>query len=219
MTTPAEEVAARIEAATAIRRLSHSLMAHRPDTATLAQITASATALADDLESHEQRFHPFKATADFSMPKPLKVKAGELEKPKQLFADSVVSGKANPMGMDASLWTDGDEAVMEVVLGPAFEGAPDRAHGGVMAALIDELMGQVLGIIGTPAFTGRLTVTYRNPTPLGVPLIGRARATEWKGRKISMTAEVHAGETLIAESEALFISVDPERFIIGAPSA
>jgi len=212
VSTPLEESQARIEAATALRRLNHALMAHRADLATLAEITAIAETMASSLEGQPARIHPFKATADFSMPEP----HAEDEAPKALFSDSVVSGKANPMSIGASLWKDGDEALMRVTLGPAFEGAPGRAHGGVMAALIDELMGQVLGIIGTPAFTGRLTVTYRNPTPLGVELVGRARATEWRGRKISMTAEVYAGDTLIAESEALFISVNPEQFTSGA---
>ena len=212
MSTPAEELAARKDAATAIRRLSHAFMAHRSDLASLAQLAATATALAEQLEAEETRIHPFKGTANFSMPQALE----EGEEPKHLFSDSIVSGKANPMGIGASLWKDGDEAVMEVVLGPAFEGAPGRAHGGVMAALIDELMGQVLGILGTPAFTGRLTGTYRNPTPLGITMIGRARATDWTGRKITMTAEMRAGDTLIAESEALFIAVDPEKFRSGA---
>jgi acyl-coenzyme A thioesterase PaaI-like protein len=214
MATPADELRGRIEAATAMRRLSHAMMAHQVDDATLAELASSANQLADRVEGREHRQHPFKGTANFSIPEP----DGEADEPTHLFADSIVSGRANPMGMEASLWKEGDEAVMEVVLGPAFEGAPDRAHGGVMAALIDELMGQVLGIIGTPAFTGRLTVTYRNPTPLGVTMIGRARATDWTGRKITMTAEMRAGELLIAEAEALFIAVSPEHFASGASS-
>ena len=214
MSTPPEELAQRIKAASAMRRLSHAMMAHQADEAQLAEMAQFATAIAEKIEAQPTRQHPFKGAANFSMPEP----HVEKEEPKHLFSDSIVSGRANPMGMEASLWKEGQEAVMEVVLGPAFEGAPDRAHGGVMAALIDELMGQVLGIIGTPAFTGRLTVTYRNPTPLGVTMIGRARATEWRGRKISMTAEMRAGDLLIAEAEALFISVDPEAFATGAQS-
>ena len=46
MSTPLEESAARIEAATALRRLNHALMAHRADLATLAEITAIADAVA-----------------------------------------------------------------------------------------------------------------------------------------------------------------------------
>jgi acyl-coenzyme A thioesterase PaaI-like protein len=213
MSTPTpEELEARVAAATALRRLNHALVAHRADLATLGAIEQQADLLRTALEGHPERVHPFKATADFSMPD-LEERS---DRPRSLFSDSIVSGHANPMGMEASLWREGDEAVMEVTLGPAFEGAPGRAHGGVMAALIDELMGKVLGIIGTPAFTGRLSVTYRNPTPLGEAMIGRARCLEWHGRKISMTAEVHAGETLIAEAEALFIAVDPAHFTRGA---
>ena len=68
---------------------------------------------------------------------------------------------------------EGDEAVLTVTLGSAFEGAPGRAHGGVVATLIDEAMGMVLHIVGTPAFTGRLTVNYRAPTPLNEHLEDR----------------------------------------------
>jgi len=216
MATPADELRHRIEAATAMRRLSHAMMAHQVDEGTLAEMTTAANQLAARIEGGNRRQHPFKGTANFSMPEPGAEPVPD--EPKHLFSDSIVSGRANPMGMEASLWKEREEAVMEVVLGPAFEGAPDRAHGGVMAALIDELMGQVLGIIGTPAFTGRLTVTYRNPTPLGQTMIGRARATDWTGRKITMTAEMRSGDLLIAEAEALFIAVSPEHFASGASS-
>ena len=40
MSTPAEELGARKDAATAIRRLSHAFMAHRSDVAELEQIAA-----------------------------------------------------------------------------------------------------------------------------------------------------------------------------------
>ena len=91
------------------------------------------------------------------------------------FPYDIVTGKANPMGMAADITRDGDVAVLRIALGPAFEGAPGRAHGGAVAALVDEVMGFVLSIHATPAYTGRLTVTYRAPTPLGVELEIRAR--------------------------------------------
>jgi acyl-CoA thioesterase FadM len=84
-----------------------------------------------------------------------------------------------------------------------------------VAALFDEAMGFVLSITCTPAFTGRLTVTYRAPVPVGVPLEFRARLTGRDGRKLLMAAEAHHGEVLLAEAEALFVAVDPERFAAG----
>ena len=78
---------------------------------------------------------------------------------RQLFSDSVVAGAANPMGLGAQLWRDGDVACMRVTLGEAFEGAPGRAHGGVVAALLDEVMGLMNVIHGAMAFTAQLDIT------------------------------------------------------------
>ena len=126
----------------------------------------------------------------------------------QLFGDSLVSGGANPLGLGARLWRDGDAAVLEVSLGPAFEGAPGRAHGGVVAALIDETMGIVLVLHGELAFTVQLQVAYRAPTPVGELLVARAHVVARDGRKLTIKAVVHCGELLVAEATALFIGVN-----------
>jgi acyl-coenzyme A thioesterase PaaI-like protein len=128
---------------------------------------------------------------------------------RQLFADSMVSGHANPMGLAARLWREGDAAVMEVSLGAAFEGAPGRSHGGAVAALIDETMGVAMGIHGVLAFTARLTITYRAPTPVGQPVRARAWLAGRDGRKLTIVATVESDGELVAEGEALFIEVDP----------
>jgi acyl-coenzyme A thioesterase PaaI-like protein len=132
---------------------------------------------------------------------------------RQLFADSIVSGGANPMGLGAWLWRDGDQAVMEATLGKAFEGAPQRAHGGIVAALIDETMGLVLAIHEALAFTVQLDITYRAPTPINETIYARAWLERKEGRKMFMRAEVTAGDTTIAEASSLFIEVDPSRFL------
>jgi acyl-coenzyme A thioesterase PaaI-like protein len=119
------------------------------------------------------------------------------------------------MGVAAQILRDGDDAVLRARSGEAFEGAPGRAHGGMVAALFDEVMGFVLSITCTPAFTGRLTVTYRAPVPLGVPLEFRARLTRRDGRKLLMAGEARRGDTVLAEAEALFVAVDPVRFAAG----
>ena len=212
MSSPEEELDARIEAASALRALGHGMIGHDVSIETLNEISVQVEKLNALVEHSPTRTHPFRQVSSFAMPQP----SSEGEAATHLFADSIVSGSANPMGVNATLWQEHGEAVMKATLGPAHEGAPGRAHGGVMAALIDETMGLVLGIVQTPAFTGRLTITYRAPTPLGVVLTGRARITERKGRKITMTAEVTAGDVLIAEGDALFISVDPATFTSGA---
>jgi acyl-CoA thioesterase FadM len=73
----------------------------------------------------------------------------------------------------------------------------------------------VLSIHATPAYTGRLTITYRAPTPLGVEIEMRARLHSRHGRKLRIEAEAHHGTILLAQGEGLFITVNPEDFAAG----
>ncbi len=116
---------------------------------------------------------------------------------------------------------DGDEAVAVVTLDSAHEGAPGRSHGGIVAALFDDVFGFVLTINEQPAFTGELTVRYERGVPLHVSLECRARLTERDGRKMYMTAELtgtdDSGDPVVyCRSWAIFIAILPETFGRGA---
>jgi acyl-coenzyme A thioesterase PaaI-like protein len=205
---------ARLALAAALRRLGNALVARQPDDSVLEEVTRTVDAVVPLVEVAPARPHAFSElrSAIFTRPPG----EGAASVPRNAFPDCVVSGRANPMGIDARLWREGDEAVCRVTLGAAFEGAPGRAHGGVVAALIDETMGLVMSISTTPAFTGRLTVTYRAPTPLGEPLEVRARLAGRDGRKITVTAELRSADRLLAQGEGLFIGVEPEHFFATA---
>jgi acyl-coenzyme A thioesterase PaaI-like protein len=202
---------ARLTAAAALRRLGNAFVAHQMDDAQLAEITARIDTLVPLVERAPERTHAFFNVGPDSLLE--RMKGGDETAPNSVFPDCVVSGKANPMGMEATLWREGDEAVMDVTLGAAFEGAPGRAHGGVVAALFDEIMGLALSAGGTLAFTGNLAITYRAPTPLGVPLSSRARLSQRNDRKLTITAELKSGDTLLAEAEGLFIAVETPHFL------
>lgn len=205
----------RLAAAAALRNLGNAVVAHSADDETLDRITAVAGELLAAVSASAERPHAFleQGFEIFSHP-PVE---GRPARSRNAFPDCIVSGMANPLGMAARLWREGEEAVCRVTLGPAFEGAPGRAHGGVVAALLDETMGLVLSIASTPAFTGRLAVTYRAPTPVGEPLEVRARLAGRSGRKMTITAAVSAAGRLLAEAEGLFIAVDPQRFVVLGP--
>jgi acyl-coenzyme A thioesterase PaaI-like protein len=116
------------------------------------------------------------------------------------------------MGVAIKVHREGAEAVAKVTLGPAFEGAPGRAHGGVVAAIFDDAMGFVLSMERTPAYTGRLTVSYLAPTPVGEELEFRARLRDRTGRKLFIDGTAYHGSARVAEAEGLFIVIPPERF-------
>jgi acyl-CoA thioesterase FadM len=72
----------------------------------------------------------------------------------------------------------------------------------------------VLSISATPAFTGRLSVTYRAPIQVGEPLEVRARLRERTGRKMTVAAQMRSAGRLLAAAEGLFIVVHPDRFFV-----
>lgn len=201
----------RTQVAGLMREFGHVFVGKDIDDDTLMAMRDALTTQIENLDVRPPRVRsrPEGGFAAFKMAVP---EHGEGER-RQLFADSIVSGGANPMGLGAWLWRDGDHAVMEATLGKAFEGAPQRAHGGIVAALIDETMGLVLAIHEALAFTVQLDITYLAPTPINETIYARAWLERKEGRKMFMRAEVTSGATTIAEASSLFIEVDPTKFL------
>lgn len=87
-------------------------------------------------------------------------------------------------------------------------GAPGYAHGGAIAAVMDDLLGQVFIPLKRPGLTATLTVDFRGSAPLGRRLSLEGWCEEIDGRKMHMRGEIRDGDTLVAEARALFIHVD-----------
>jgi acyl-coenzyme A thioesterase PaaI-like protein len=191
--------------------LGHAVVAHEISDDLFATMTSTFEDFLGQVEATPPRqVPPLDMSRDLFAVAPPQGRAGG-----SYFPDCIMTGPANPMGVAAETLRDGDDAVVRATLGPAFEGAPGRSHGGVVAALFDEVMGFVLSIACTPAFTGRLSVTYRAPVPLGVPLEFRARLTRRDGRKLLIGGDARHHDVVLAQAEALFIAVDPDRFAAG----
>ena len=130
------------------------------------------------------------------------------------FDDRPVSGASSPWGLDLDLHRHGDEIEALLTLRSAHEGAPNRSHGGIVAALFDDVFGYVLGVIDQAAFTGDLYVRYHAPTPLFRELACRVRLADRQGRKLLFTGELTDVESgaVVASAKATFIAVDPDAF-------
>lgn len=208
-----EDAGARERAAAALRRLGNAIVGYESDPALLEQLAARGDAIATEIELGTPRSRPVEA---------IKRRLWETRPPDggamQHFAECFVSGPANPMGVAIEVRRDGEEAVAETTLGPAFEGAPKRAHGGITAAIVDDVMGYVLALHRTPAYTGSLTVKYLAPVPIGEPLEIRARLVRREGRKLFIEARMRQvdGDTIdLCLGEGVFVAIDPER--LGIP--
>lgn len=196
----------RERAAAALRRLGHALVGHEADADVLERIADLASRTAEVVETGRPRTRPV-AEIKRSLWEDTPVDGNRMAH----FPECLVSGRANPLGVAIDVLRNGDEVVGTARLGAAFEGAPDRAHGGVVAAIFDDVLSYALQLTGTPAYTGRLLVHYRAPTPLGRELVCRAREVAREGRKITITGELHDSDLLVAEAEAVFITIPRER--------
>lgn len=199
---------ARARAAAALRRFGHALHARDADVELLERVADAADAVTAQLEDAPPRTRDLGSLRRqlWQDPVPDGAVVGHFE-------DCFVSGAWNPLGIGIEVRREGDEAVASVVLGPAYEGAPERSHGGIVAAIFDDVLGYLLRFLGQPAFTGELTVRYLAPTPIRQPLEFRARVQQVEGRKIDTIAEAYAlaedgGRTHVATGTARFISIE-----------
>ena len=201
----------RIEAASLMRQLGHEFVGRTLSDDELETLSRTMRTLLDEVRTAPPRVRELSRDRleEFTLTIPTFDEIGE----RQLFSDSIVAGAANPMGLAAQLWRDGDVACVRVTLGKAFEGAPGRAHGGVIAALLDEVMGLMNVIHGAMAFTAQLDITYVAPTPVGEPIIARAWLARRDNRKQFVEATLHADDVLVASAKALFISIDRSVFL------
>ena len=208
---PVSDDDARTDAARALRDLIHEFATRDPDAASLGALAATARSATDSLRAHALRDrHELMRRAVGASGLPDMGAAGNG------FGDRAVGGVANPTGVELSVRFEADEVVADVVLRRAFEGAPGRAHGGIVAAAFDDVTGFVIGMLHEPAYTGELTVRYVKPVPVDETLVMRARLDGRERRKLFISADAHAGEQLVATCHAIYITVDPKRFA-GAP--
>jgi acyl-coenzyme A thioesterase PaaI-like protein len=124
-------------------------------------------------------------------------------------------GAMNPISMPMTMTIDQDfgefGAVMgDVVFTEPYEGPPGHCHGGFIAAAFDEVLGMAQSLTGRPGMTGKLSVTYRSPTPLHSEIRFKGWVEKVDGRKIFTKGTAHHGEKLCAEAEVLFLSMPPE---------
>jgi uncharacterized protein (TIGR00369 family) len=128
---------------------------------------------------------------------------------------SPVYGPGNPIAppMVATQSDDG-RAEGRVTLGKPHEGPPGLVHGGVVATLLDHVLARAVRAGGRGGLTATLTVTYRRPVRLGVPLLVTAETGEIDGWRTTARARMVADDdhgTTLAEAEGVFVALRQDR--------
>jgi acyl-coenzyme A thioesterase PaaI-like protein len=118
-------------------------------------------------------------------------------------------GQANLFGLQLELEPAADGGVEgRFFVKQDHQGPPGYAHGGVIAAALDEAMALLLFGKGTFALTGRLEIDLLAPAPVGAFVHLSARLEEEGERTLSLAAEAAGADgARLAAARGTFVRV------------
>lgn len=128
--------------------------------------------------------------------------------PAQFFPYSPVVGPLNPIAPPVVFTFDGERMTGHGALPAPYTGPPGTVHGGVVAMVLDELLGAVNACLGLGAYTGTLTVRYERPTPIGRDLTFDAWVDRTEGRKVFTVGTISVDGVVTARADGVFIRVE-----------
>jgi len=131
-----------------------------------------------------------------------------------------VCGVENPCGLHIRFFNDGYQQVAaRVTLGEQYQSYPGMAHGGILAAVLDETMGRALLADGQAdtverarfMFTAKMEIRYRRPVPLSEEFTVRGRVEQDRGRMALVGGEIVLADGSVAvEASATLVDIPHE---------
>jgi uncharacterized protein (TIGR00369 family) len=125
-----------------------------------------------------------------------------------------ICGRKNPVGLKIDFYTLAPGRVEATLSIPqTYEGYPGMVHGGILAAILDEVGGR--SHMTDPnrfMVTAQLNVRFRKPVPTETPLLAVGRAGDRRGRVAEAYAEIQdqTGDVL-AEAELVLVDIPEEQ--------
>ncbi len=118
-------------------------------------------------------------------------------------------GVLNTHGLHLVLHVANDTCWTELTLRPEFQGWEGIAHGGIVATILDEVMGWALASADAWGYTARMSIEYKRPVPVGARIRGEGRLVERRRRLLSLAGRLVDADTgaVLATAEALYVAV------------
>jgi len=127
-----------------------------------------------------------------------------------------VCGRQNPIGLKLDFYEDAElrQVRSQFTVPEEYQGYPGVVHGGVVAAILDEVSGRAVLLNGSDdnlMATLRLTVRYRMPTPTDTLLIAVGWVESVSGVGVRVSGEIRLPDgTVTAECDAVVADVPDE---------
>ena len=135
--------------------------------------------------------------------------------PHMVIGDNFVSENPDSRRLQVRYFQDEESRQLRgrVWFGPGTQGPPGHAHGGSMAAVLDEAMGGAAWLAGHTVVAAEITISYQKMLPLETRCVIEARVVAVDGRKVRTEAEVKdRGGRVFATARGLFITLDSTKF-------
>lgn len=122
-------------------------------------------------------------------------------------------GTLNAAGLGLVLHVDGTTCWTELVLDRRFEGWEGIAHGGIISAILDEVMAWSLVEHDAWGLTARLNVAFRRPVVIGRPIRAEGWVVEATRRSIRTAGRLldPASGKVLATAEATYVPASEDR--------
>ena len=119
-----------------------------------------------------------------------------------------VHGLRNPHGLHLQYAVDGDRVVTTWLPRVEHMGFPGVVHGGLVAAVLDDVMGRVPALQHRWVVTARLDTRFRSAASVGVLLRFEAWLTSDRRRAVQAAGRAVRGDgTLVAEASGTYLPV------------
>jgi acyl-coenzyme A thioesterase PaaI-like protein len=119
-----------------------------------------------------------------------------------------VSGEPDGNRFRVRYYRDSQQLLQaRIWFGPETEGPPGHAHGGSVAAVLDEVLGLAAWAAGYPIVVGNLNISFRSMLPLQKVVTVESRVVSAEGRKVMVHGRIYCKKTVYAEGECLCITI------------
>ena len=192
------------ELAEVARDLVEAIVRSEAPVEVLGQVAEALARERDRLRSHKS-----KSLADI-------VRDGDVLDNPSYYADrSPVMGCSNPLAPPLRFRLADGQVRGDVIFSDAYEGPPGMVHGGHVSAVFDHALGFTWMEEGLICMTGRLTTSFREPTPVGTPLRIEAWRTGYRGKQPTAAARlvIVDGDVVTAEARGIMVPLDTERVL------
>ncbi len=112
-------------------------------------------------------------------------------------------GEKNPIGLKIKFKFEGERLLSDVFIPKELQGFANVVHGGVLGALLDELMVNLYWLKGLKVVTAEYQVRLKAPCPVDQKVFLSAWSLEKRKRLYMTAAQACLGNnTLVAEAQA-----------------